>query len=87
LLSLQKTFVAVALLSHSKELLNEDKKRFRPYIEGRKRYCFRGTTFVCRLAQLLALLSQGGRLCFHNCSEVGSVMGAGDVTSSKCNTL
>jgi len=63
------------------------KKRSRPYIEGRKRYCFRGTTFVCQLAQLTALLSQGKRLCFHNCSEVGSVMGAGDVTFSKCNIL
>jgi len=35
------------------------------------------------LAQLLALLSQGKRLCLHNCSEVGSAMGAGDVTFSK----
>ncbi|WP_460014700.1 hypothetical protein [Lysinibacillus sp. CTST325] len=42
-------FVAVPTLSLLKHLLNEDKKkRSRPYKEGRKRCCFRGTTFVCQ---------------------------------------
>lgn len=64
-------------------LSNQNKKRSRPSYKDENAVVSAVPPLFANLAQLLALLSQGKRLCLHNCSEVGSAMGAGDVTFSK----